>query len=97
MGSWGRGGEELLKISQEHIKGFLDVLGDGAEIGADGNKIVIILPTGNEMEMEVVGNPCTGDLPQVQANIDSMRVEMATENGATAGKQLHQPELFNLI
>lgn len=97
MHSWGWLGEELLEVGKQQIEGRFDVLGNGPDFGANGDEVMIILPAGNEMEVEMIGNPSTGDFPQVQADVDPMGMQVAADDGATAGEQFHQPKLFNFL
>jgi hypothetical protein len=72
------------------------VLGNGADIGTNGDEVVIILPSGNEMKMQMIGDACAGDLSQVQADVDAVGVQVAADNSATAGEQQHQLEMLAL-
>jgi hypothetical protein len=86
--------QELLKIIQQQIKGLFNVLGNGADFGANGDEIVVILPSRHKMKMEMISDACAGDLSEVQTDVDAVGVKMTPDYGATAGKELHQPEMF---
>ena len=70
------------------------MLGNGSDLRTDGHEIVVTFPSGNEMEVEMIGDPGTGCFSQVETNVDAMGVEPLLEDGAAGGEHLHQTEIF---
>jgi hypothetical protein len=82
------------EIPEELVKGPFDMLGYDSDFGADGHEVVIILPSRNKMEMEVVGDAGSGSFPQVEADVDAVGAESSAQDGATGGEHLHEALVF---
>lgn len=67
------------------------MLGNGADLGADGHEVMVAFPAWNEMEMEVVGDAGSGGSSQIEANIDTMGFQVTAEDGGAGGQHRHEP------
>lgn len=54
---------------------------DGANVPDNGDEIVVVTPTGDDMEMQVVSDAGAGCFAEIAADVETIRAEMAAEDG----------------
>jgi hypothetical protein len=86
--------EQLLKIRQQHVKGLVDMLGDGSDVCGDGHEIMIAFPAGDNMEMQVVVNSRTGCFAQIETDIDSVGMKVPAQYGTALLQEGHKCRIF---
>jgi hypothetical protein len=79
--------KELVKVREKAVKGQVDVFRNGSDIGENGHEIMIPLPAGHQVEMEMIGNPGAGGRTEIAADIQAMRREPVLQD---PGRLLHQ-------
>ena len=52
----------LLKGLSQKVKGLFYVLWDRADLGANGHKVMIAIPAGYDMKVEMTGKTCPSAL-----------------------------------
>ena len=66
------------------------MLGDGSDLSANGHEIMVAVPAGYEVKVEVVSNAGAGGFSEVKADIDTLRSQVAAQDGAGSGKDRHE-------
>jgi hypothetical protein len=89
--------KELVEIREEAVEGLVDVFRDGPDLGENGHEIMIPLPAGYQVEMEMIGNPCAGGRTEVAADIQAMRSESVLQDPGRLPHQQHERGAFLLI
>lgn len=86
--------QEGLEVGQEPIVGGLEVFGDGPNVGENGDEIMIARPAGDDMVMQMVGDPCAGIGTDVAADIQAVRAEMSFHDDDGVLHRGHQRRIF---
>lgn len=60
----------------------------------DRDKIMVTIPPGNDMEMEVISNTCSCNFPEVAADIETIWVEMLFEYFGRLLDEKHEVAVF---
>ena len=96
MLSQGPVGEQPLEIGEQPVKGCNDVFGNCPDVGEDSHEIVVAVPAGNNVEMEMVGNASAGTGAEIASDVEPIRREMRLEDGGALCKHLHDGRTFGL-
>jgi hypothetical protein len=81
----------------EPIIGFRQMLGDNARVSKDRHVIGIPLPPGDDVEMEMIIDPCPCYLPYIGTDIKAVRGEdLLEEDDATLDAGHEVIHLFRL-
>ena len=62
----------------------------GTQLCNNCHKVMIALPPGNEMEMQVIGNTCPCRLPDITANINAVTGEVVIKECGTFLQHCHK-------
>jgi hypothetical protein len=81
-------------MREEAVKGLFDMLRDGSDIAEDGDEIMIVVPAGNQVEMEVIGYPGPGGGADITADIEAMRKKAGIEYFCRLPDHTHQRRCF---
>jgi len=89
--------KKLEKIGEEAVKGQIDVFRYGSEVGENGYEIMIPLPAGYQVEMEMIRYPGAGCRTEIAADIQTMRGETELQDPGRLPHHQHQRGGFLLI
>ena len=70
------------------------MLRNGPDVGEHSHEIVIAIPTGNDVKMEMIGNAGTCRRTDIAPDIKAIRRKMPLKNGATYLQHFHQRQVF---
>jgi len=88
--------EQLLKVGQQHVKGMVDMLGDGPDVGRNSHEIMVTLPAGYHMKMKMIGYSGAGGFSQIESDINPVGVEVIPQNPAALLENQHKCTIFLL-
>jgi hypothetical protein len=69
--------------------------GEQTRAGQDRHEIRVATPTGHDVEMQVIGHSRAGALPEVQTDIETLRMHRFTQQHLSMRGQI--PKLENFI
>ena len=83
------------KVGDKLFKGLTNVLWDGPDVAGHGHEIMIALPAGDDVKMEMIGNAGSGNFSKVEADVESMRLQMVAKDDTASLHHGHKGCVFS--
>ena len=88
------GRDFFLEIVKQPVIGLGNVLRDSANPGCGCHEIMVPVPSGDNMKMQMLCKTCTSRLPEIKADIEAIGLQVLTENRGAGFQHFHKSTGF---
>ena len=74
----------------KRVEGFRE----DARAGEHGHEIVVAFPPRHDVQMKVIGDPGAGALPEIQADVEALRLDRVTQQALGVFREFPQFQFF---
>src|ERR1700744_2332278 len=82
---WMEVGDGLFELAE----GFFDCLRDDADVADNRHEVDVAIPARNDVGVDVAGDAGAGDLADVDADVEALRIHGAIEGALTEDEEFH--------